>query len=513
MLLVNPLNRPTAADPGVLRRSLHRYGDPPLELRETHGSWVLLDRDHAYKLKKPLQFDFADLRPLEARAQACEQECAANAALARDVVLGVRGVVPVGNGYALADPGRSDVIDHVVFMRRFDERDTLAVRIPEGRAGVSDAVAVGRRIAAFHAGARHLRDAAAPRVVVDRNFAGLVPLARAEVPARRLLAARRFSEAFLLCWEDVLSARAAHGRVIDGHGDLRAEHILLRDGAVTIVDRLEWPAMRAVDVVDDLAFLVMDLETLGAPDLARGVVEGYVEAGGEQPPSELLAFFAAYRALVRAKVALVRAGQAEDGTPHAAQARSLVALARRFAGRARGSQVLMVSGPPASGKSTLATALGEATGLPVLRSDQIRRDLGLDHSPEAKLRVYAELGLRADSRAACIVDATFGEPALRRAFLDALGPDRRRTTLAIQCLAPPDLLLRRAQERSVAPGGDPHGSAATVEVTRRLAQTFSPIDELGPGDRIAVDTQDDPERLVDEVEAWLDGLLADGRLM
>jgi len=500
-------------DPGVVRRSLWHFGAPPVEVRETHGSWVFLTADRAYKLRKPLRFDFADLRSAEARRRAALEEVMSNRVLAGRLEYELCALVPVGRGYAVAPADHPDAIEHVVVNRRYDESTTLAARLARGGPGPGEAAAVGRRLAEFHASARIVRAAPDPRAVADRNFQGLVPLARGVVPSREILAARRFSEAFLLCWEDVLHSRAETGRVVDGHGDLRAEHILIDGPAgapeVTIVDRLDHPRLRVVDIVDDLAFLCMDLEALDADATATEILAAYVEAGGEAPPRELLAYFASYRATVRAKVALIRARQ--DGAPPGqdGEAARLLRLARRFAARARGEVVLLVTGPPAAGKSTLASALGAATGLPVLRSDDVRHDVSDDYGLVGRGRVYAELGRRASQESACIVDATFGEPAIRQAFFAELDADHRRNALAVECRVRPQTLEQRARVRVP---GRWYGSEADADVARQLARTFSPLDELAPRDRLAVDGEDEPDRLVDEIEAWLDGHLAAGRL-
>ncbi len=499
-------------DPQALCRSLWHFGAPPVELRETHGSWVFLTADQAFKLKKPLRFDFADLRTPEARRRACAEEVGANRALASALEYELRSVVRVGQGYAVAAADHPDAVDHLVVSRRFDERSTMASRLAAGALEPGMAAAVGRRIAHFHRDARVVRAAPDPRAVVDRNFQGLIPLARGVVPSREILAARRFSEAFLLCWEDVLHGRAEAGRVVDGHGDLRAEHILIEPGSpaeVTIVDRLDHPRLRVVDVADDLAFLCMDLEGLGASRAAADVLRGYAEAGGEPPPRELLAYFGTYRATVRAKVALIRSRQ--EGAPGSQDAEAVrwLALARRLAARARGEFVLLVTGPPASGKSTIAGALATATGLPVLRSDEIRHDVSDDYGLAGRARVYAELGRRAAGMPTCIVDATFGEPSIRQAFFTELDSGHRRKVLAVECQARPATLQRRARVRVP---GRWYGSEADADIAAQLARTFSPLDELAPRDRLALDTEDDPERLVGAIEGWLDAHLAAGRL-
>jgi predicted kinase len=284
-----------------------------------------------------------------------------------------------------------------------------------------------------------------------------------------------------------------------------------------IVDRLEFDArLRTTDVSADLAFLVMDLEHLGVGDAAHLLVAAYREAGGDPGSDELLAFHGVHRALVRAKVALLRAGQLAAADPDAAaaaraQADALLTLAERLAWRARGPLVLAVSGPPASGKSTLAAALAQRSGLPVLSSDVQRKQCrGLDpgdpapgdaYTDAARAAVYRELGELAAGGPGAIVDATFGEPLFRRAFLEGLGD---ATSLRVlECQAPVGVRARWARRRRPA---DARGSDAGADVAARLGARFSGWDELPEEAILALRSGVDAGRLVDQVADWLDGL-------
>jgi aminoglycoside phosphotransferase family enzyme/predicted kinase len=492
----------------------------PAELRETHMSWVLLTEDRAYKLKKPVRFDFLDLREPDARRRACEAEVDVNQALAADVVLGVRAVVPAAAGYELAPEGETgDAVDWVVEMRLFDEDATMAAAVTRGTLRAQDVAATARRIAGFHALAERRPGPGWSRIVADAWMVNLDELGRvagADLDAARLAVARGFAESFAARRAEELDRRAADGLVVDGHGDLRAEHVLPGDGAVTIVDRLEFdPALRRVDVADDLAFLVMDLHALGAGWAAEVLVDAYRDAGGDPGDDALVAAFAVYRAQVRAKVGLLRAAQVEGAAATAARdgALRLVALAERLAWTARGPLALVVAGPPASGKSTVAHALGDAGAIPVLSSDDVRREaLGVPagepapagaYTPEARRRIYAALGERA-ARAlrsgSVVVDATFGDAGQRDAFLTALGaPERERLRLVV-CEAPEAVRVERARRRAAV---EASASDAGPEVVRSL-----PGDSVGlpvaAGHRLTVDTTVVRQDLARCVARWLD---------
>ena len=506
----------------ALAAALKQAGEPPAVVRETHMSWVLLTADRAYKLKKPVLFGFVDLSTPQLRREACEEEVRVNQELAAGVVLGVRGLVLLHGAYALADGPSDEAVDWVVEMRRFDEQRTMVALLERGELTADQVGAVGWRLAEFHRRARRYGPAEATPVVelVKRNLAELRPLCVGFVPSARLRAAERFAIAFSKARSADLAARLAEGLVRDGHGDLRAEHVLLEGDHVVVVDRLEFdPALRAVDVGDDLAFLVMDLEGRGATWAAERLIASYREAGGDPGDDALVAFFAAYRAQVRAKVELLRAGQlASDGAEEARRrARRLLALGEHFAWRGREPLLLAVTGPPASGKSTLAHALGQAGGLPVLSSDALRkRQLGVRaaapapasaYAPDARASVYRELGRRAQlawGSGGAILDATFGDTVARDAFFAALTPEAASSLLVIGLRAPPTVLVERARRRAQ---DDNDASDAGPDVAARLARSFTPFGG-SPGHRLALDGEVAVDELVERVVAWLDERLA-----
>lgn len=263
---------------------------------------------------------------------------------------------------------------------------------------------VGGVLAHFHADVREVRDAGSPVLAVERRFERNVHELLVCVEQRgelaRVQALGRLAHAFITAHAQTFQARAAGGRVREGHGDLRAEHVLL-DGEVQVVDCVEFErGLRDLDVADDLAFLVFDLAAQGGERVGRLPVGAYRDAGGDPGDDSLIAFYAAYRALVGAKIALVRAsqlpaGSAEDGHEHA-RARELIGVAERFAWRARLPLVIVVCGLPASGKSHLARALAEMSGLHHLGSDVTRKRLaGVRSAQRASPESYTLSGTAA----------------------------------------------------------------------------------------------------------------------
>ena len=263
---------------------------------------------------------------------------------------------------------------------------------------------------------------------------------------RRVHAAERFATAFLARHRAELSERARSSLARDCHGDLRAEHVILPESdPIYIYDCVEFnPSLRRIDVSADLAFLVMDLAALDAESAAGRLVAAYRGAGGDPGDDRLLAFFAAYRAWVRAKVACIRAAElppeAAERERACADAQSLLALGHRFAWRTRRPAIVVVCGVSGSGKTTLARALADLSGWPYVSSDLTRKRLAgvaptdraspETYSAEFTARTYQELGRATreaiDRSGAVIVDATFHRRKERAAFRAALGDALRR---------------------------------------------------------------------------------------
>lgn len=495
-----------------------------MQVRETHISLLFIGAERVYKLKKPLVLDFLDYGSAERRRQMCADEVRLNARLAPDLYLGVRSLVTSDDGLRLADDDDPGAIDYVVEMRRYDEDQTLAAAVGRGEAGAGEVDPVGRRLARFHQDCPAAPTAGGALAVlagVQRNLRELLGQLDAPTDRDRSFSLGRFLEAFVSARADQLDQRAAQGRVRECHGDLRAEHVILRP-QLSVVDCVEFDAaLRTLDVADDLAFLVMDLTRLGAQPLATALVSAYRDAGGDCGDDALLAFFAVHRALVRAKVQFVRAtqhaAQSSVRTRALANGHAFLLLAGRFAWRARRPAAFIVCGVPACGKSYLARALGQASGFPILSSDVVRKELaGLDprerapaelYRPDFNRRTYAELGARAAARlqngGGVLVDATFRLGADRDAFTESLGD--AGPAVFVECVVPAAVLAARAAARDQDPM---RVSDATAEIVERERSAWAPLDEVPAEAHIQLRTDRPVETVVDDLIGLLDARLA-----
>jgi aminoglycoside phosphotransferase family enzyme/predicted kinase len=488
-----------------------------VELRETHISWVFLAGEKAYKVKKPVRFPFLDYGTPARRRACCTAEVQLNRRFAPGRYRGVVAVVPRGpDGLGIAPEHDLRAVDYAVVMGRYDESATLAAHLERGAASVSDIVEVGAAVAGFHAAAPVEDAGGGPGLtaVVEET---LETLANAGAPPPRLDALARFCRAALAGFGPELERRALTGHVRDGHGDLRAEHILLGE-RMEAVDGLEFDReLRVADVGYDLAFLIMDVARRD-DDLARALLRGYRGAGGDPGGDELLAFLCAVRALVRTKVDLLRAAQLEGRAADERHSRAieLLGVAERFAWRTRLPRLVCVTGLAASGKSTVAEALATAAGRTVLSSDRIRKlRAGIDpyehaapsaYGDSESRAVYAELAQRAAGAArrdgGVIVDATF-----RRATdADAFAGASPVAAAWLVCEAPPAVLLARAEARALRNSVSDAGPAIVAD---ELATYHGPF--MPPGPPLArLDTTRPMGEVLAELAAVLDARLAAG---
>ena len=479
---------------------------PAAEITETHLSVVAFVGDRAYKAKKSVDLGFVDFTSVEARRVACEREVALNRRLAPDVYLGVATLHDVDGSVA----------EHLVVMRRMPPERRLSTLVTDGDPRVADQLRrLARQLAAFHAAADRSPEIAAAGSVDavaanwEESFTQLDPLVGDLVDGEVHDRVRSLVRRYLAGRGDLFADRMRSGQICDGHGDLQAADIFCLDDGPRVLDCIEFnDRFRYGDVANDVAFLAMDLDRLGAPELGRQFLDEYREFSGATWPPSLVEHFVAYRAHVRCKVACLRAVQL-DGAARAEPAGEAARLARmalRYLERAR-VRLVLVGGLPGTGKSTLAAGVGAATGWTVLRSDAVRKEsAGLDPStpapatfgtglydPAATAATYDELlrraGVALRGGESVVLDATWLDPA-QRAAAARVADDALADLDAVVCELPAAEAAQRMAARA-ARGGDP--SDATAEVAARLAHDAAPWPEA-----LVVDTGAPPEVAVTE---------------
>jgi aminoglycoside phosphotransferase family enzyme/predicted kinase len=491
-------------------------GSVPVAVHETHASWVFVAGERAYKIKKPVALGFLDYSTLSRRHAACREEVRVNQDLAPGIYLGVRAIVRTPHGYRFAADGTPKAVEYAVEMQSFDEADTMEGMIAAGALTPAHIQDIARRLASLHRSAPVV-GGGGPSQVLETWRANIQELGRLEHPRQwRTDLAARFGEAFVHAHAREIEQRARDGHVRDGHGDLRCEHVLVRP-AVRVVDRIEFdPALRRTDVAADLAFLTMDLEAKGQLWAARELVSAYVHAGASPSSEALRSFYAAHRAFVRAKVTLIDAAEHES---HARRTRlecaeRLWALAERLCWRARRPLVIVVCGPAASGKSTLAAELAHRSQLPLVSSDEVRkRHAGLPATeragPEHYTRQFTYTTYDLLSRDALthlhrdggvIVDATCRTKSQRALLLHSLDLPAV-THLVIHCQVALETALARATQRMQS---SERISDATPQIVAEQFRSFQPLDELPAGDVLALDAEQTIDVQVAEVKRAVD---------
>jgi aminoglycoside phosphotransferase family enzyme/predicted kinase len=470
-----------------------------VEVLETHISWVLLAGDYAYKLKKPVNLGFLDFGSLERRRFYCEEELRLNRRTAPQLYL---EVVPItGSESAPQLGGRGDAIEYAVKMRRFAQQALLSRMAQDGALGEAHIDALARGVASFHARIARadatlpFGSAAQVLAPAQQNFDQIEALIGAGADVPELERLRRWTQEEHARLRASFDARKAGGFVRECHGDLHLGNIALLEGVPTPFDGIEFnQALRWIDVMSEVSFLVMDLFDRKLPRLAWRFLNGYLEASGDYAGLSLLRFYLVYRALVRAKVACIRDHQPGlDAQAHGRAEREYLEylrLAQSLAARPPRALVVM-HGLAGSGKTTVAQELLEAYGAVRLRSDVERKRLqGLDaqarsgsalgagiYSAELTAQTYARLAALSeaviDAGYPVIVDATFLAEAQRSAF--AAVARKAGVPFAIAACEAPEAVLRErvaARERAAS-----DASEAGLAVLSHQLESRQPLTE------------------------------------
>jgi hypothetical protein len=458
---------------------------------ETNTAILFFVGDHVYKLKKAVDLGFVDQTDRDVRRRSCEREVELNRRLAPDVYLGVLALVD--------DAGNP--VDHVVDMRRLPDERRLSRCIERG-----DNVEPALRKVAHDLAALHLASTPDPthdllatrNAVLQRWSDGFDQLRDLPVdPATRTALAEMEALVgrYLAGRAPLFDERIGEGWIRDGHGDLQAEDLFVLDDGPRVLDCLEFDERyRWGDVLADVAFLAMDLERLGRPDLADGFLRSHRELCADTWPATLADHHVAYRAHVRAKVEILRA--IAGGDPSAPAAAPYLALANDHLRRAQ-VRLILVGGESGTGKSTLAERLGDRLGAVVLRTDEVRQRMaemaGLDrYAPEAVTATYAEMLVEARRLLGLgehvVLDATWASQ-VHREVARHTAAETSSDLVELRCTLPRDQADERIRHRQ-AEGTD--ASEATVEVAALLAARFE-----GWSEAIEVPTDATPDQVAD----------------
>ena len=479
----------------ALVRGLDTGGVAVTRVLETHISYVLLTGVHAYKIKKAVEFSFLDFRTLEARRFFCRRELELNRRLAPALYL---GVVPItGSEQAPILNGQGPAIEYAVKMREFAQDALASALLDRGELGPPDIDALAAIVADFHqtidvAGPAnaHGTPAGILRLALQ-NVTEIDWLATSDADRRQVADLRAWTENAFRLRHDSFLRRLERGFVRECHGDLHLANIARIDGKLVVFDGIEFnDELRWIDTMSEVAFAAMDLDHRGRADLSHRFLNAYLERTGDYAGVEVLSFYLVYRALVRGKVALLRAAQ-EAGTAATesrGEAAHYLALATKYAASPQPA-VIVTCGLSGSGKTTIAEALLERIGAVRVRSDVERKrmrgmsalsrsshevDGGL-YAPEETRATYERLRdlARATVQAGrtVIVDATFLRREQRQAFR-ALAAELRVPFGILAVEAPEATLRERIRQRRAT---DSDASDADLAVLDHQIATHEPL--------------------------------------
>lgn len=513
-----------AAMQSTLFRAMTDPGFYPHEIkavqqRETHISRVFLTGHFVYKIKKPVDLGFLDFSTLEKRLHFCMQEVKLNRRLTRGIYQDVAAICFDGERFRIDDSDQT--VEYAVKMRQLPEKRTMEHLLSVKAIGPPEIERLAAKLARFHDRYRtddHGAIRSHVRAACAENFRQIRPHAGDILDAEKLKAVETATIGFLNRNKRLFDYRITTGRICDGHGDLRTEHVYYTaDEKIQILDCIEFnDYLRILDVASDMAFLAMDLDYRSAPDLCRHLLKAYCQYSGDFHLLSLMDFYKSYRAMVRCKVNCILLKAGGHALTRQAQitfdARRYLDLAHDYCQSYTRPTLWVFCGLPASGKSALSAKLGESMCVQRFNSDRVRKQLfGIDpqqpedgpvdrgiYSTEATVRVYQHLhdlaGQALLSKASVVLDATYGLPA-RRQQIRQLAKDRNARIFFVECAAPDTVLVDRlrTRERSLSV------SDARPKHFEALKARFKPLTEIPPAQHIRLNTTQPPEACMETI--------------
>lgn len=488
-----------------------------VSLIETHISWVLLTGQYAFKIKKPVNFGFLDFSTLEKRLFFCREELRLNRRLAADLYLEVTPITGTVDKPKMG--GQGEAIEYAVKMLQFPANYTLDEQAQHGQLAVDAIDQLTGIMADFHEAIEKAGEDSPYgeseniRHWCVENFDHIRPLLHDDRRKQQLqlIEAWEYNE-----WRkqsELMQRRKQQGAVRECHGDLHLGNITLINGRVTPFDCIEFnPMLRWVDVVSEAAFLILDLIRFGLEAYAYRFLNRYLQCTGDYQALALLPYYLVYRAMVRAKVSLLRSAQQHDET--CIDYALYTDLAERFT-KSRKVALIITHGYSGSGKSTFAARIAEKIGAIQIRSDSERKRLfgyrsqdstgsaindGL-YTQDAGALTYQYLAKLAtgvlDAGFPVIIDAAFLKKDQRDLFRQ-LAMEQGSPFFIIDFHASDAELSRRIRQRQN------DASEATVEVLQQQQRSAEPLSEQERADLIAVDTESDNalEKLLDRFAAY-----------
>ncbi|MEL6249586.1 MAG: AAA family ATPase [Cyanobacteria bacterium J06648_16] len=469
--LISAQTLPSTADLIDQMRCPSLYPHPvktPIELVQTHASWIFLTGDYAYKIKKPVNFGFLNYSTLARRKHFVEEELRLNRRTAADLYLEAVTLYQSGDRFSLRGPGQP--VEYAVKMRQFPAGNLFSDLIKHDRLTPDLMQELAQQVATLHHQAatsdyiRSFGTAQQIRRAFDENYAQSQPFIGRGQTAEQLSDTQAYTDRVFASWGNRFQSRIDQHKIRECHGDLHLGNICWWQDRVYLFDCIEFnEAFRFVDTMYDVAFVLMDCEARGRPDLGNLFLNTYLEETGDWEGVYLLPLYLSRQAYVRAKVTSFQLDDAD--TPAAQQqiqnkAQNYYHLAWQYT-RSKPGRLILMSGLSGSGKSTVARQLAQQIGAIHIRSDAVRKHLaGIPllqrgdaclYTPEMTQRTYHRLltlGLAlAQDGQTVILDAKYDRLAHRQAVLTQAKSAGIPVTIVV-CEAPISVLRDRLQQRT-----------------------------------------------------------------
>ncbi len=508
----------------LLKPEVYNHPCHNIKLIETHISWVILTGDLAYKIKKPVNFGFLDFSTLEKRKHFCEQELQLNRRLAADLYLDVVAITGTSEEPHIA--GNTAILEYAVKMRQFPQSAQLDNMLASGKLKPKHMDTIANMVADFHQSAEVAGDAspygntAGIYQPVAENFQQINEHLDSKSYTDQLEVLSQWSNAAFKKQQTVMAQRKTDGFIRHCHGDMHLRNMLWLHNKAMAFDCIEFnEKLSWIDVISEIAFLIMDLQHRQQQILAKRFLNRYLEISGDYAGLSVLVFYLCYRALVRAKVCALRLAQSNvterEHKKVLTEFESYLALADSYT-KPASAKLIIMRGLSASGKSTVSQHLVDKTAVIRIRSDIERKrlfnvsqtnktageiDSGM-YSTQASQQTYKKLlALASDMIIAgysVIVDAAFLKYEQRELF-QKLAIRLSVPYTILQITAPVKVLRQRITQRSN------DVSDANLSVLEHQLSNYQPLHKTETDSCISIDTTQniDFDALVNRLRTYM----------